>query len=593
MKVNVLLVLVFFYINTTTIFCSEDICQVGYYNLNGICNKCSDVSTGCSECIYELTEGKKNGKIICKKCISDEYHLSANGICEKCQFQNCENCHFNNIGINECDKCNKGYYKNSKGECAKCKNIKIKGGECEICSDNQDTENTICICNNNFAYDGSTSCIECPDGCNTCKYNKESKKIECLNCFSNYVLNSYKNCTYCGDKCEHMDDNRLFHNKKKLEVYYASSNNENNCSVDFCTTCVKDNPNKCSICNNNYEVNELGSCVIKTENVPVIFWKDVYNLDMNGGKEYNEITFSLRGITTSKIKSGHSFPVTLEFKLKHLLRNLQEMTDIEAICEMKRNWEESNNTINIVDYDCSANETLNETYYKFVNIKGDNYINIINNPFKNESIYEVNDKPLLLNFQNYNEFNKRKYNTTTIDYILNGTLSEINSSKKINNQTNIEMELNEIEDKALCSFTFYVERVFANLSCNLEITSNISTTDLTFKNKEIDLDNENNLTLYINSLNKIKLSYIKPNEANGTEYYEGLPEIIYEEGPSHKALIIIGVVVGVIFILGVVVIMVYAFRFGSNKKITDFDINEISKDNTNNYISNNNILNYN
>ena len=596
MKVNVLLILVFFYMNITTIFCSEDGCQVGYYNLNGICNKCSDVSTGCSECIYKIQEDKKNGNIICNKCISDEYHLSTNGVCEKCQYQNCEKCHYINIGIKECIKCNKGYYKNSKGECAKCNNIKIKGGECEICSDNQDAENTICFCNNNFAYDGSTSCIECPDGCNKCKYNKESKKVECLNCFSNYVLNSYKNCTYCGEKCEHMDDNQLFHNRKS-EVYYASSNNENNCSVDFCKTCVKDNPNKCSICNNtNYEVNKYtGSCVMKTEYEPVIFWKDVYNLDMNDGKESNGISFKLRGITTSQINLRHAFLVILKFKLKHLLRNLQEMTDIEAICEMKRNWEESNNTINIVDYDCITNRTVNETYYKLVGIEGDNYINIINDPFKNESIYEDKDKPLLLNLQNYDDFNKQNFNTTTIDFFLNGDLSEINPSKPINNQTNIEMELNEIEDIALCSFEFYLDNSYANLYCNLEITSNISTTDLTFKNKEIDLDIENNLTLYINSLNKLKLSYIKneTNGTNGTEDTGGESVIIYEESHSHKTLIIVGVVVGVVFICGIVVIMVFAFKSGSNRKITDYDINEISKDNSNNYITNNNILNYN
>ena len=230
-----------------------------------------------------------------------------------------------------------------------------------------------------------------------------------------------------------------------------------------------------------------------------------------------------------------------------------------------------------------------------VGIEGDNYINIINDPFKNESIYEDKDKPLLLNLQNYDDFNKQNFNTTTIDFFLNGDLSEINPSKPINNQTNIEMELNEIEDIALCSFEFYLDKSHANLSCNLEITSNISTTDLTFKNKEIDLDIENNLTLYINSLNKLKLSYIKneTNGTNGTEDTGGESGIIYEESHSHKTLIIVGVVVGVVFICGIVVIMVFAFKSGSNKKITDYDINEISKDNSNNYITNNNILNYN
>ena len=54
------------------------------------------------------------------------------------------------------------------------------------------------------------------------------------------------------------------------------------------------------------------------------------------------------------------------------------------------------------------------------------------------------------------------------------------SNKIIINQNNIPMELKEIKEKALCNFT-RDEKLNANLSCNLEMDKNTSSSNLTFK----------------------------------------------------------------------------------------------------------------
>ena len=62
-----------------------------------------------------------------------------------------------------------------------------------------------------------------------------------------------------------------------------------------------------------------------------------------------------------------------------------------------------------------------------------------------------------------------------------------------------------------------------------------------------------------------------------------------EEKKSYKTLIIIAIIVGAVFLIGIAIVIIFACKSGSKGKIYDSDVNEISKDNSNNFSSQNNI----
>ena len=51
--------------------------------------------------------------------------------------------------------------------------------------------------------------------------------------------------------------------------------------------------------------------------------------------------------------------------------------------------------------------------------------------------------------------------------------------------------------------------------------------------------------------------------------------MIKEEKESYKTLITIAIIVGVVFIIGIVIVIIFACKAESKGKIHDFDINEI------------------
>ena len=411
---------------------------------------------------------------------------------------------------------------------------------------------------------------------------KAKKEIE--NCVeATYNISHGKeiyNCTKC------MNGYYLSYNRK-LNINYCSIIKEGKCLVDYCEACVNNNSNICSTCiNSSYVVNNYtGSCVLKTKKEPDIKWKDLYSFNRKGQKEingqlYRGPSFKLRGITMNQISKRHAFLVYLIFKLKHLLRNLQETKNISAICQIENNVEETIDDVNIVDYDCIGKETVDDIY-QFSDIQGINFTNVINNIRNTISNYNEENKPLLFDLENYEDFKNKTFNKTTIDFSLIGKFKNL-KSKEIKNQTIIEMELNEVEDSVKCGFTRYKEKE-ANFTCNLEITSNISSTNLTFKNNEIDFDD--NLNIYMNQLDKIKLRLELENDNNDIP-----PEssVIKEEKKSYKTLITIAIIVGVVFIIGIVIVIIFSCKAGNKGKIQDF-VNEISKDDSNNFASQNNI----
>ena len=93
------------YVETRFAFCEEGGCKEGYYNLNGIYIKCSEVSDFCINCTYEVQEESTKGNFICHQCEDNTYRLTEYGTCEKCYRDNCEICHYDNNIKAVCDKC--------------------------------------------------------------------------------------------------------------------------------------------------------------------------------------------------------------------------------------------------------------------------------------------------------------------------------------------------------------------------------------------------------------------------------------------------------------------------------------------------------
>lgn len=185
-------------------FCQK--CKEGYFDINGNCASCSDISQGYSKCSYQ--KNKDNENFTCFKCINNEYNLTDKGVCEKCSFPNCQKCHYNDKLIVECDKCNEGYYKNLTGDCVECRDYYFEGRYCKICSDNDtDIDYDSCFCDSGYTKLENGSCFKCSDNCDICEYNIDLNITECKECYYNYALNSDKKCIHCGDDCSEWELN--------------------------------------------------------------------------------------------------------------------------------------------------------------------------------------------------------------------------------------------------------------------------------------------------------------------------------------------------------------------------------------------------
>ncbi|ELP92028.1 protein serine/threonine kinase, putative [Entamoeba invadens IP1] len=248
--------------NTTLKSATPDTLQCNGYN-QYYCSSCVTGRSDCSQCIlgYFLTQcgdwpvtcrkvrdnstcsfvcGKKqwyylddkltcmpqncqtiksqSGILVCGKCkagFSQKNNLcypplnncgsSDDGECEQCNSgyhivydycnPNKDGCVSYNYGTKKCDTCKAGYYKENDG-CTSCNMIEY----CNTC--NLKTRCTEC-------YDGfalskftttNTTCKRCPDNCNTCAFNINTKKTDCTQCKENYYV-SNKLCNICDQTC--------------------------------------------------------------------------------------------------------------------------------------------------------------------------------------------------------------------------------------------------------------------------------------------------------------------------------------------------------------------------------------------------------
>ena len=266
------------------------------------------------------------------------------------------------------------------------------------------------------------------------------------------------NCIKC------MKGFKLEYNTKLNISYCVYDRNNNKCLVKYCDTCEAGNNHFCSNCiSSDFEIDKYtGSCVKKMEFVPFVTWKDVFRFNKTGQKEINGRivkgpSFILRGITCNKISSRHAFLLNLLFGKNKGLKYLEEFQNITAICEIIEGEEEINPDINIVDYECIGNSTLDEDYtlskIEKVIASGEKIIS---------SLKEINNNTQIL-------FNESK---TSSNFSLNDSISIIKftaqSIEKISTNTFvISGETNKIISKTrkLSEEITFLRKLSSNSEC--------------------------------------------------------------------------------------------------------------------------------
>ena len=350
-----------------------------------------------------------------------------------------------------------------------------------------------------------------------------------------YAINLTKNGIEKYDCLECIDDNKLIYNYE-ADIHYCQYVKETKrCMVKYCKTCRNGNNYFCSECIlSNYEVNSLtGKCVEKSEQIPDIIFKDIFRLILNGQYQRNGQIFygpslMLRGITNSQINTRHAFLIYLTFKVKSSLRILENNDDIiiPSICEVKNSVKESLDDINIVDYECISNnsnntnldkyeldiieEGENEGLLKKSNIKELSQNINKENLIKEDSLFEYED---LMNYVIFEMDNIQ--NQTAKDFIFNFKI-EGKLTKEINKgNVSIELELNEIEDKANCNFTIEDYKK-GYLNCLIDMNKYKDKCLFTFKTSELNFENH---VIYLSKLSEIYLiNYIENSTPEEKEY---------------------------------------------------------------------------
>ena len=386
--------------------------------------------------------------------------------------------------------------------------------------------------------------------------------FNCTKCIKNHKLTKIEEIL--KDKhFEYYYRIKELNNSINVSDYYLCTYNENNeekCLVNYCQKCASDMNYFCSDCiSSEYEVNNItGSCVKKAEAPPSVTWKNIYKLNMDGRKSINGRiikgpTFKIRGTTFSQIYKGYAFLLYLTFKLKNQLRYLEENIKVPGICEINEDIEKNYSKFAKVDADCVvniANIPLNENY-ELIKIEGENLNLSIKADQISNRIPDF-DIPIVFEMINYNEY----YESNIFNLTLNGKL---NDNNMILEKKNVEIEMNEIENKMICDFRRN-EQLDARFDCLLEVEDNAKEYYLTFKKKEIEIG-DGYPNIYIESLEEIKLSNKNEDKTNNNSFYQNKPK-----GKSHTTLIIVlGIVAGVIVLVGVGIILVFIKKANTSK----------------------------
>ena len=249
------------------ILCEENKCKEGYYNLEGICLKCSVGSQYCEKCTYIAPYQSNIKEFKCTKCINNEYQVLDDGRCHHCSINNCNKCHYPSSSKNPvCDECRYNYYINSHGTCSECYNVGINKGYCNICSDdNQNYKSGKCYCNYTYILIPPSTCTSCPENCGNCNYNESTKQIKCTSCISGYSLNSENKCIKCGSNCNSCNFDTL-QNPICKSCFSGYTLNEKKICIkcpDNCSYCKihENNTIECTSCSSFYGLDLQKKCV--------------------------------------------------------------------------------------------------------------------------------------------------------------------------------------------------------------------------------------------------------------------------------------------------------------------------------------------
>ncbi|CAD8206541.1 unnamed protein product [Paramecium pentaurelia] len=227
------------------------ICKDNYY-MNGIncyqcqqpCYTCIDSYDKCLTCL-DPNQQLKNYQCECKS--------NYNKIQDICCHKNCEYC----LGIDNCNKCRKGYFLNGKSTCLQC----IEN--CEFCTNQIRCE----TCINGFFVDIYGQCISCKTNCKNC-----TNQQDCIQCNEGYYIQENE-CLQCNENCKscinsseiclscrlNYEINPFNNNCQCLNGYYELDNQCKQC-IYPCIQCF--NSDECKECAyiSNIFLNEQNKC---------------------------------------------------------------------------------------------------------------------------------------------------------------------------------------------------------------------------------------------------------------------------------------------------------------------------------------------
>ena len=237
-------------------------CIEGYYlNIKrGICQKVENTLFNCKQTIdeincdicnknYYLSEDgqcsetimcSKTNKNICEECISG-YKLLENGSC--CKEENCKTAE-KETGI--CTFCLKGYYLDNKDKKCKSNRENNEFKNCEIYNNGCE------ICENPYFLSEDSKCVK-TRGC------AESENGICLKCSERYFMGLDSNCSitehciYSGKSfygCDECEENYCYNIFSKV-CFIIEEEKYENCKMSY--------GNRCSLCQDNYYLNDTNS----------------------------------------------------------------------------------------------------------------------------------------------------------------------------------------------------------------------------------------------------------------------------------------------------------------------------------------------
>jgi len=244
--------------------CNENDCFPEFYNMEGICFKCSQNDTHCLKCSYESQNGSKEKVFKCLECDDPDYQVlnKKDGKCKKCHVDNCKKCYFDENDNDACMECEKDFYVDSNKKCSKCywQNLYLDLysnynviGRYYYCPDSI-SERKDLVCHEDYVKNGTYNCLSCPSGCETCSY--ESESFHCFSCYSSYYLLNEK-CIKCKTNC----GSCKFENNMEIctSCYGATYLDENECKScgPNCNSC---NGNICNGCSSGFCLDN-GACL--------------------------------------------------------------------------------------------------------------------------------------------------------------------------------------------------------------------------------------------------------------------------------------------------------------------------------------------